>query len=170
MNDGVPVRQAAAGEDRRTFFARLFWALTGLLGVLVGAPVLAAFLSPGFRKQGRAEWVAIGPASSFGETPTLAHHVHPSREGWVNVTGEMQVWVVKTAQGNFQIFDNHCTHLGCPYHWEASASRFYCPCHNGVFDASGKVLSGPPPRPLDYYDTKVEAGTLYMGAFHRGGT
>lgn len=73
-------------------------------------------------------------------------------------------------EDGYRIFDNHCTHLGCPYHWEASVQRFVCPCHNGVFDINGNVVSGPPPRPLDYYDAKVEGGTLYMGAFHRGGT
>jgi menaquinol-cytochrome c reductase iron-sulfur subunit len=162
--------ESATGESRRGFFTRLFWGLTTLLSVLVGAPVLGAFLSPGFRKQTRTEWISIGPGTSFTTTPALAHHVHPAREGWVNVSGEMQVWVVKTSQGTYRIFDNHCTHLGCPFHWEAGTQRFFCPCHNGVFDATGKVVSGPPPRPLDYYDSKVEAGTLYMGAFHRGGT
>lgn len=165
---GAPA-ESATGDTRRAFFSRLFWGLAGLLGVLVGAPVLGAFLSPGFRKQARAQWVAIGSAGSFGTVPTLAHHVHPSREGWVNVTGEMQVWVVKASQDVYRIFDNHCTHLGCPIHWEASEQRFFCPCHNGVFDVAGKVVSGPPPRPLDYYDSKVEGGTLYMGAFHQGG-
>jgi menaquinol-cytochrome c reductase iron-sulfur subunit len=87
----------------------------------------------------------------------------------VNVTGEMQVWVVRTAPDTYRVFDNHCTHLGCPYHWDAGVQRFVCPCHNGQFDASGKVLSGPPPRPLDYYESKADGGTLYMGALHRGG-
>jgi len=157
-------------DGRRAFFARLFFGLAGRLGALVGIPVLGAFLSPGFRPGEKAQWIALGPADKFGRDPQLAHHVHPSREGWVNVTGEMQVWVVHDSQGGYKIFDNHCTHLGCPYHWESGDRRFFCPCHNAVFDAAGKVLSGPPPRPLDYYESKVEGGTLYMGAFHRGGT
>jgi menaquinol-cytochrome c reductase iron-sulfur subunit len=159
----------APSEDRRAFFTRLFYGLAGLLGALVGVPVLGAFLSPAFRPAEKAQWITIGPISRFGTEPTLAHHVHPSHEGWVNVTGEMLVWVAKTPQEEFRIFDNHCTHLGCPYHWDASAQRFACPCHNGMFDATGKVVSGPPPRPLDYYESKVEAGILYMGPFHRGG-
>jgi menaquinol-cytochrome c reductase iron-sulfur subunit len=160
----------AVRDDRRAFFTHLFLGLAGLLSALVGIPVLGAFLSPGFRPRERTQWVSIGPADKFGPEPALAHHVHPSREGWVNVTGEMQVWVARNPQGGFKIFDNHCTHLGCPFHWEASAHRFFCPCHNGVFDAAGKVISGPPPRSLDYYESKVVGGTLYMGAFHRGGT
>ena len=160
----------AAREDRRAFFTRLFWGLAGLLGALVGVPVLGAFLSPGFRKPEKAQWTVIGPADRFTEEPSLAHHVHPAHEGWVNVTGEMQVWVVRDPQGAYKIFDNHCTHLGCPFHWEAADKRFFCPCHNGVFGADGRVLSGPPPRPLDYYESKIEGGILYMGALRRGGT
>jgi quinol---cytochrome c reductase iron-sulfur subunit, bacillus type len=167
----VPTGESADGSpaDRRTFFRRMFWGLSGLLGVLVGLPVVGAFLSPAFKPVEKADWVAIGPASAVGPEPALAHHMHPANEGWVNANAEMQLWVVRDAQGTYRVFDNHCTHLGCPYHWEASQQRFICPCHGGQFDATGKVLAGPPPRPLDYYETKVENGTLYMGALRRGG-
>ena len=168
MSSRLPAA-ANVGDGRRGFFTRVFWTLSGLLTALVGIPVLGAFLSPAFKPREKAQWVAISPADGFGPEPKLAHHVHPLLEGWVNVTGEMQVWVVRDQSG-FRIFDNHCTHLGCPYHWEPSEHRFFCPCHNGIYNAQGKVLGGPPPRPLDYYESKVEAGTLYMGPFHRGGT
>ncbi len=161
---------AGAADGRRGFFVRLFWALAGAIGALVGVPVVGAFLSPALRPREKAQWVAVGPVASFGPEPRLGHHVHPSQEGWVNVTAEMQVWVVERPGGRFVIFDNHCTHLGCPYHWDAAARRFICPCHNGQFDINGTVVGGPPPRPLDYYETKTEGGVLYMGAFHRGGT
>jgi Rieske Fe-S protein len=31
-----------------------------------------------------------------------------------------------------------------------------------VFDKDGQVISGPPPRPLDRYEAKVEDGQLYI--------
>ncbi len=37
-----------------------------------------------------------------------------------------------------------CPHLGCRVHWEPHNKRFFCPCHNGVFDPEGKPVSGPP--------------------------
>jgi len=77
--------------------------------------------------------------------------------------------VERGAEGNYLVFDNHCTHLGCPYHWEASEHKFICPCHGGQFDATGKVLGGPPPRPLDRYETKVENGTLYRRMLSESG-
>lgn len=42
-----------------------------------------------------------------------------------------------------------CTHLGCIVKWQPGTSEFFCPCHAGVFANDGKVVSGPPPRPLD---------------------
>jgi menaquinol-cytochrome c reductase iron-sulfur subunit len=167
-NRGAGTQMAAV--DRRTFFNRLFWGLSALLGALVGIPVVGALLSPAFKPVEKADWVAVGPITGFGPEPTLAHHMHPAKEGWVNATAEMQVWVMRDAQNLYHIFDNHCTHLGCPYHWEAAARRFVCPCHGGQFDVTGKVLAGPPPRPLDYYESKVEGMTLYMGALRRGGS
>jgi cytochrome b6-f complex iron-sulfur subunit len=42
-----------------------------------------------------------------------------------------------------------CTHAGC----EASVSgqEVVCPCHGSVYDATGNVLSGPAPSPLEHY-------------------
>jgi Rieske Fe-S protein len=39
---------------------------------------------------------------------------------------------------------------------------YICPCHNGHFSIDGEVISGPPPRPLDVYATKIEDGLLYI--------
>jgi len=41
-----------------------------------------------------------------------------------------------------------CTHLGCGVAWSAARKVFLCPCHGGVYGADGRVLAGPPPRPL----------------------
>jgi len=166
----APAATRSPAIDRRRFFSRLFWGFSALLGALVGVPVVAALVSPAFKPVEESQWVAVGPVTGFGPEPTLAHHMHPANEGWVNATAERQVWVVHEGQDTYRIFDNHCTHLGCPYHWEASRARFVCPCHGGQFDITGKVLAGPPPRPLDYYESKVEGPTLYIGALRRGGS
>jgi Rieske Fe-S protein len=56
--------------------------------------------------------------------------------------------------------------LGCAYHWEERSSEFLCPCHSSAFSEDGKVISGPAPRPLDRFETKIENGKLLLGALH----
>ena len=37
----------------------------------------------------------------------------------------------------------------------SAAGNFICPCHGGVYDFEGKVIGGPPVRPLDRFQTRV---------------
>jgi nitrite reductase/ring-hydroxylating ferredoxin subunit len=46
-------------------------------------------------------------------------------------------------------YGQRCTHLSCPVFWRADERRLVCPCHHGAFAVEdGRVLQGPPPRPL----------------------
>lgn len=56
-----------------------------------------------------------------------------------------------------------CTHLGCIPSWSASSKNFKCACHGGMFDASGKNIFGPPPRPLDIPPFKIDGTKLVLG-------
>ena len=60
------------------------------------------------------------------------------------------------------VFNSRCTHLGCTVHWDAGKQIFLCACHGGAFDLNGNVKTGPPPRPLDKHNIKVEKGNLYV--------
>jgi Rieske Fe-S protein len=57
--------------------------------------------------------------------------------------------LIRRDADTFVAYSQRCTHLGCPVVYEAEESRLHCPCHEGFFDAAdGRVLAGPPPRPL----------------------
>lgn len=79
--------------------------------------------------------------------------------------------VTVTRQGNrgkvddFLALSSTCPHLGCQVHWEAHNNRFFCPCHNGIFDPSGKGIGGPPGdagQSLPRYPLKIDKGLLYI--------
>lgn len=53
-----------------------------------------------------------------------------------------------------------CTHLGCGVAWNAAKKAFLCPCHGGVYAADGRVLAGPPPRPLAKAPLVVAGGRV----------
>jgi len=56
--------------------------------------------------------------------------------------------IVFEAGGELRALDAKCTHEGCTVQFVPGDSLLWCACHNGKFDLDGRVLSGPPPRPL----------------------
>jgi Rieske Fe-S protein len=57
--------------------------------------------------------------------------------------------LVRTGEASFVAYSQKCTHLSCAVHYAADRDRLECPCHDGYFSAeNGRVLQGPPPRPL----------------------
>jgi len=72
-----------------------------------------------------------------------------------------------TSSEDFLALSSVCPHLGCRVHWEGPQDRFFCPCHNGVFDRQGNPISGPPRasnQPLTRFPLKIEAGLLFIEA------
>ena len=69
------------------------------------------------------------------------------------------------AAENFAALSSVCPHLGCAVHWEPQNDRFFCPCHNGAFDASGKPTEGPPAaanQELSRFPLRVVDGLLFL--------
>lgn len=57
--------------------------------------------------------------------------------------------LIRTAADAYVAYSQKCTHLSCAVYYSAAKDRLECPCHEGVFAArTGKVLQGPPKRPL----------------------
>ncbi len=84
------------------------------------------------------------------------------------VVGRVPLYVVHLEQG-FKVYSGICTHLGCLVKWEEAKNRFYCPCHKGTFAPDGRVISGPPPRPLDEYKVSIENELVFITVEQRRG-
>ena len=68
---------------------------------------------------------------------------------WISFETEDGLPVLLTRRnGEYIAFDGTCTHMGCPVTPDTKSGGFFCPCHAGVFDDEGNVLSGPPEAPL----------------------
>jgi cytochrome b6-f complex iron-sulfur subunit len=72
--------------------------------------------------------------------------------------------LLRNEEGTFKAFSLVCTHLACTVTWKADKKEFYCPCHDGFFDSDGKVLSGPPPSPLERWKVEVKGDKVVVGA------
>ena len=71
--------------------------------------------------------------------------------------------LIHEEEGVIDAFSLVCTHLGCTAVWNAEKKEFHCPCHDGLFDAHGKVLSGPPPSPLDRWKVRIDGEKVLVG-------
>jgi nitrite reductase/ring-hydroxylating ferredoxin subunit len=57
--------------------------------------------------------------------------------------------LVRTGAETFAAYSQKCTHLSCAVHYAQESGKLACPCHNGYFSVTdGRVLQGPPQRPL----------------------
>ena len=82
----------------------------------------------------------------------------------VPVSGQ-RVIVVQPPNQELAALNAVCTHEGCTVTFRPGESVIWCPCHDGRFDLNGRVLSGPPPRPLAKYVAKRQSdGTITVAA------
>jgi len=71
--------------------------------------------------------------------------------------------LVRLSETEFAAYSQSCTHLQFPVNYQHEAKQFYCPCHEGFFSAEdGRVLAGPPPRPLPRYPVELRNGELWI--------
>lgn len=70
--------------------------------------------------------------------------------------------LIHDEEGNLKAFSLVCTHMACIVSWQPEKKEFYCPCHDGYFDADGKVISGPPPAPLEKWLVEVKGDQVLV--------
>jgi Rieske Fe-S protein len=92
-------------------------------------------------------------------TPAVLNQVYQGKDMEFRDALGKPVWTNKK-EVPFVAFSGKCPHLGCGYKWrkhKVLGQVFLCPCHLSIYDAGGKVLDGPAPRPLDALPIKVTA-------------
>ncbi len=153
---------AEALLNRRAFLGRCVAFLGSLIAVMIGGVGGGYVLSPLFQKR-QEDWVDLGSVADIRPgSPVKVEFVQRQRDAWMTTERRSSAWVLTPDGKDFVIFDPRCTHLGCPYRWDEAQQQFLCPCHAAVFSREGGVVSGPPPRPLDRYPWKVQAGRLLI--------
>ena len=69
--------------------------------------------------------------------------------------GSKPVLLIHSSETEWRAFSAICTHLNCTVQFQQSTSQIWCACHNGFYDLNGKVVSGPPPAPLEEYPVRI---------------
>jgi quinol---cytochrome c reductase iron-sulfur subunit, bacillus type len=155
--------EAEANSSRRRFLGAMTFSIGGLISAGFIVPAIAYIVGPALKRSGPTEWITLGSTAKIQPgTPTLFKAKVKRQSGWIVNEEEISAYILTDNGRDFVAMSNICTHLGCHIRWIAEKEQFFCPCHNGVFDKEGKVVAGPPPRPLDRYEVKVENGNLLI--------
>jgi Rieske Fe-S protein len=149
-----------ADGDRRGFLKQASRAamVAGVVGGYGGFLAVAGrFLYPA--RTGEVLWQFVTEVAGI-EVGQAIRYQGPSGET-INIARQAR----DGGAGDFIALSSTCPHLGCQVRWEGQNNRFFCPCHNGVFDPSGKAIAGPPGeagQSLPRYALKVEDGMLLI--------
>ena len=145
VSDG---RRRALAVFVNTAVAVLGGGLTALLGAFALRPPATG---------GAGRWVRAGTTDDLKPDEPVARVLAVSRvDGWYRARARQTVFLVWDGDKNIRAMSATCTHLGCQVQWDAKGKKFRCPCHGGVYAADGKVLEGPPPRPLDTVEARID--------------
>ncbi len=154
------------GEDLRGPTRRGFLGTTVMGGGLIAGYGTFAAIAGRFLYPARATvrcWMFVAPVGAVpvggaiefkapgGEAVTIARRRRSAPEA--------------PLLSDFKALSSTCPHLGCQVHWQPQHERFFCPCHNGVFDAAGNAVSGPPAeagQSLSQYPLRIENGLLFI--------
>ena len=149
--------------SRRDFVTATTAVLGTIMGVVVGLPVIGYVLSPALKSKESENWIPVGPLENYEiGVPKLFSFTRTTINGWERTVNSYGVYVLRETEdeNDILVLSNICTHLSCRVTWKEELQAYPCPCHDAKFDIQGKLINGPPPRPLDRYENKVEDGIL----------
>lgn len=155
-----PSRPDEADRERRGFLSGVSSvAMAG--GLIGGYGVFAAMAGRFLYPSGPAQraWVFVAELAQMRDGDSMVFRTPAGVP--VNVARRGESGTVD----DFIALSSTCPHLGCIVKWEPHNNRFFCPCHNGVFDPTGKGIAGPPGdagQVLTPYPLRVEKELLYM--------
>jgi len=160
MHDNV-TKTPARGSDRRAFFVRVIQGIHAVIGGSLAFVLGGAVLAPSFAKR-KTTWLRAVDVASLreGEPRTVTLRV-ARQDGATETVDRKVVFLIKSGD-QVRALDSTCTHLGCRTRYNAETRQIECPCHGGVYDLEGRVVSGPPPTPLEAVVTRLEGDDVMV--------
>jgi menaquinol-cytochrome c reductase iron-sulfur subunit len=170
VDRGLPGAFEGETITRRRLMTGGALAAGGIASAAFGLPALGFALGPVLEDQRGERFLDVGPEADFNPQTYVAKVITLVFDE-VGETGKTTIYVRRFDQGRdtdklkqpYIAISTRCAHLGCPVRYVQASERFICPCHGGVYEFDGKVAGGPPVRPLDRFETKVENGRVLVG-------
>ena len=141
------------------------YGITGSITAVSGVALARFAVGPSFQ-QHESQWIEadVDMAQLDNETVERVILEYEQKDGWLVSQAKSLAYVKREKNGKIAAISATCSHLGCFVSWDEQGHIFKCPCHNGHYDANGRVISGPPPAPLRRHPVKVEDGKLLLSS------
>ncbi len=152
--------------SRRQFLNYTLTGVGGFMAAGITLPLVRFAIDPVVKASAETEMIAVTQVSQITNEPKRFDFKVNQVDGWYESEVAYSAWIYEQ-DGNIVALSPKCTHLGCTINWNTNAdhqNRFFCPCHQGVFEKDGKNVEGTPPtQPLFVYEYEVRDGTIYLG-------
>lgn len=130
--------------------------LDGLIGGWLGALLVSflypivKFIFPPYREPDEV----ILAFAEFKDMPpnSVKRFAWGSKVGILKRNDDVTYWA----------FVGVCTHLDCNVTYLPDQRKFFCACHDGWYDDSGRNIGGPPPKPLRRLTLVIEEESLIV--------
>jgi menaquinol-cytochrome c reductase iron-sulfur subunit len=153
----------SSNVTRRGFITSVMAFAGSIMGIVVGLPIIGYLISPALNGRKGDSWVPVGKLDNYQlGIPTQFSFTRTKVNGWEKTVNSYSVYVLRSASDQVKVLSTVCTHLSCRVSYNKDTDVYACPCHDARFSREGAVLSGPPPRPMDQYETKNDNGTLFI--------
>ena len=149
--------------DRRKFLEVGIFAISGTIAAVSSAALVRFAVGPSFNKK-KSKWIEVELENNPDDNAGFSRVVleYETKDGWLTSNARTLAYVKRIKEDEVIAISAGCTHLGCIVTWNEDQQIFKCPCHDGRYDADGKVISGPPPAPLKRHKTKIEGGRIFL--------
>jgi len=150
--------------SRRSFLAAILGVGAVGVGAALAVPVARFALYPLTAPTTETAWSDVGGVDEFAALAVPVKRVVKieQADGWRKNVSEKSVYVVAGANGQPRVLSAVCPHLGCAVAWKEERGQFVSPCHNGIFQPDGTLVSGPPRRSMDELESKIENNRLLV--------
>lgn len=153
--------------SRRQF---LNYTLTGVGGFMAAGmlmPMVRFAIDPVLQKKEAGDFVLTSQkVADLTETPVKVDFTFEQVDAWYKSDVTNAAWVYKKGDQIIAL-SPVCKHLGCTVNWggdTAHPDQFFCPCHAGRYEKTGKNVQGTPPLgPLDQFEISEKDGFLMIG-------
>ena len=146
-----PIKKTEAGYVARRDFLKVITLFSGIMAAVnVFIPIFNFFHK---RKVIKDYFVCNASELKVGAQKTF----------YVDGDHRNPYMLIRLAEDDWRVYEQKCTHLSCSVIYDHEHGMIECPCHHGFFDAKdGKVLQGPPPRPLPRLNVVVKDGKIFV--------